>query len=91
MKNLSSTALALVVVVLATPAFAQVHGAGPHLFPNPSLSLATPTTSPIAAQVRDDYATELMGQQRALLQQNPSGVTRDELDIGSTLNGFTPR
>jgi hypothetical protein len=91
MKTLSYSALALIVATLSSPAPAQVHGAEPHFFPNPSISLAAPPTSPLAAQIEDDYATQLEGEQRDLLRQNPSGLTRRELAIGNALNGFTPR
>jgi hypothetical protein len=56
---------------------------------NPSLSLSAPTTSPLQAQMREDYATGLMGAQRDLLQQNPSGLGRQEQAIGRELNGYT--
>jgi len=55
---------------------------------NPSLSLTAPATGPIQEQMQDDYATDLMGAQRQLLQQNPSGTTREELSIGRQLNGY---
>ena len=40
--------------------------------------------------MRRDYATQLQQNQRALLQQNPSGLTRQELAVGHALNGFAP-
>lgn len=55
---------------------------------NPSLSLSATATSPLQAQMQDDYATSLIGAQRQLLQQNPSGATRSEVSIGNQLNGF---
>ncbi len=58
---------------------------------NPSLSLSAPTNSPLQEQMREDYATGLMGAQRQLLQQNPSGLGRQEQEIGRELNGYTPR
>jgi hypothetical protein len=58
---------------------------------NPSLSLSAPATSPLQQQMQDNYATGLMGAQRELLQQNPSGLGRQELAIGHELNGFSPR
>jgi hypothetical protein len=58
---------------------------------NPSLSLSAPTNSPFQAQMREDYATGLQGAQRQLLQQNPSGLSRQQLEIGRELNGYTPR
>jgi hypothetical protein len=39
--------------------------------------------------MQDNYATQLRGAQRDLLQQNPSGMTRGEVAIGHELNGFT--
>jgi hypothetical protein len=41
--------------------------------------------------MREDYATGLEGAQRELLQQNPSGVGRQELEIGRELNSYTPK
>jgi hypothetical protein len=41
--------------------------------------------------MREDYASSLMGAQRQLLQQNPSGLGRQELEIGHELNGYTPK
>jgi hypothetical protein len=41
--------------------------------------------------MQNDYATQLRQAQQELLQQNPSGVTRPELGINNTLNGFTPQ
>jgi hypothetical protein len=61
-----------------------------HTF-NPSLSLSAPTNSPVQEQVREGYASSLMGAQRELLQQNPSGLGRQELEIGHELNGYTPK
>jgi hypothetical protein len=94
MKNLSFSALALLSAALAvTPAVAQMRDGVPHVFThslNPSVSLSAPGTSPLQQQMQDDYATQLMQSQRALLQQNPSGITHQELTIGHELNGFTP-
>jgi hypothetical protein len=56
---------------------------------NPSLSLTAPATAPIQEQMQDDYATGLMSAQRQLLEQNPSGTTREELSIGRQLDGYT--
>jgi hypothetical protein len=55
------------------------------------MSLSAPTNNPLQEQMRQDYATQLMGTQRELLQQNPSGLGRQEQAIGSELNGYTPR
>jgi hypothetical protein len=61
-----------------------------HAF-NPSHSLSAPTNNPFQAQLREDYATTLQGAQRQLLQQNPSGLGRQQLEIGRELNGYTPQ
>lgn len=55
---------------------------------NPSLSLSAPTSSPLQAQMREDYATGLRAEQRDLMQQAPSGTTRQELAVGHELNGY---
>jgi hypothetical protein len=55
---------------------------------NPSMSLSASTNSPLQAQMRENYATGLRGAQRDLLQQNPSGLTPDQLAIGHELNGY---
>jgi len=58
---------------------------------NPSLSLSAPTNNPLQEQMREDYAAQLQGAERELLQQNPSGLGRQEQAIGRELNGYTPR
>ena len=93
MKNLSFPALALLAAALvATPVAAQQHGGmarpGLHTL-NPNMSLSTPGTSPLQQQMQQDYASQLMQTQRALLRQNPSGTSRQELAIGNALNGYT--
>jgi len=96
MKTLTVLALAtaLSAALAGAPVAAQERAVAPtpqvHAF-NPSLSLSAPTNSPLQAQMRDDYATSLMAGQRQLLQQNPSGLGRQELEIGRELNGYTPR
>jgi len=86
--------LAIAACLAATPVAAQHSGTAPPLqlhAINPSLSLSPPANNPVQEQMREDYATQLMGAQRELLQQNPSGLGRQELAIGRELNGYTPR
>jgi hypothetical protein len=87
--------LAILACLAATPVGAQQRGTAQHLQPhavNPSLSLSAPTNNnPLQEQMREDYASQLMGAQRELLQQNPSGLGRQEQAIGRELNGYTPR
>ena len=87
MKNaLFPALLAIVAAVAATPALAQRS----HAF-NPNISLSAPATSPLQQQKQADYASQLQALQRALLQQNPSGVTPPELSINRALNSYTPQ
>ena len=96
MKLLSLTAssVAILACLADTPVAAQQRGFEPgtqlHAV-NPSMSLTAPTNGPLQDQLRQDYATGLMGAQRDLLQQNPSGLGRQEETIGQELNGYTPR
>ena len=86
--------LAVLACLAATPVMAQQREVGPISGPralNPSMSLSAPTNNPLQEQMRQDYATQLMGTQRELLQQNPSGLGRQEQEIGRELNGYTPR
>lgn len=98
MKSLLLPAsLVIVAAFAATPVAAQqrlntVPTPVPHMITPPgSISLSTPATSPLQQQMQDDYATQLRAAQQQLLQQNPSGITRPELGISRTLNGFTPQ
>jgi hypothetical protein len=92
MKTLSLLALATAVsAALANAPVEAQERTGPELHAvNPSLSLSAPANNPVQEQMRADYATQLMGAQRELLQQNPSGLGRQELEIGGELNGYTP-
>jgi hypothetical protein len=80
------------VCLAGTPLAAQERGTAPPMqlhAVNPSMSLSAPTNNPLQEQMRQDYATGLMGAQRELLQQNPSGLGRQEQAIGRELNGYT--
>jgi len=91
---LAISACAVSACLAATPVAAQERGTAPppqlHAV-NPSQSLSAPTHNPLQEQMREDYATQLRGAQRELLQQNPSGLGRQERAIGRELNGYTPR
>ncbi len=85
------SAVAISLSLATVPLAAQQRGMEPlpqlHAV-NPSLSLSAPTSSPLQQQMREDYHTSLMGAQRELLQQNPSGLGRQEQAIGRELNGY---
>jgi hypothetical protein len=67
------------LVVAALPAAAQ-----PAL--NPNMSLSSPATAPVQQQMRENYRSLLQQEQRELLQQNPSGISRDQIEIQHQLN-----
>jgi hypothetical protein len=96
MKTLTVLTLATAVwaALAGAPVAAQERSVVPtpqvHAF-DPNLSLSAPTISPLQEQMREDYATSLSAGQRQLMQQNPSGLGRQELEIGRELNGYTPR
>jgi hypothetical protein len=92
MRILAFAALSLIYLPLTgATAHAQQRGTTQAHALNPSLSLSAPVSNPLQAQIRQNYATDLMSQQREMLQQNPSGLTRQELAVGHELNNFTPR
>jgi hypothetical protein len=94
MKTLIVPAFAVVVVLLSGgPLAAQQRATPPaqlHAI-NRNLSLSAPATTPLQQQIQDNYATNLRAAQSERLQQNPSGLTRQELAIGHALNGFSPQ
>ena len=81
----AASVMAISLSLATAPVAAQQRGMEPppqlHAV-NPSLSLSGPTSSP------QDYHTNLMGAQRELLQQNPSGLGRQEQTIGRELNSY---
>jgi hypothetical protein len=86
------SALVILVCFTVLPAAAQQSGTQPGMqlhAVNPSMSLSAPANNPLQEQMRQDYATGLMGAQRELLQQDPSGLGRQEQGIGRELNGYT--
>ena len=88
---LALSAVAISLPLATVPVAAQQREVEPHLqlhAVNPSLSLSAPTNSPLQQQMREDYATGLRGAQRDLLQQNPSGLGRQEQAIGRELNSY---
>jgi hypothetical protein len=48
---------------------------------NPSQSLSAPASNPLQSQMQSNYATNLRAAQRDLLQQNPSGLSRQEMAL----------
>lgn len=87
----AASVMAISLSLATAPVAAQQRGMEPppqlHAV-NPSLSLSAPTSSLLQQQMREDYHTNLMGAQRELLQQNPSGLGRQEQTIGRELNSY---
>src|ERR1051325_10220126 len=89
MKWLSfASAVTVLPTIGSTLADAQVRSVTGRSSLNPSMSLSSPTSNPLQAQMRENYATQLRQDQSQLLQQNPSGMTRQEIAIGQELNGY---
>ena len=89
--SIAASMVAVLTCLASTPVTAQERGAEPPIqlhAVNPSMSLSAPTNSPLQEQMREDYATSLRGAQSELLQQNPSGLGRQEQAIGRELNGY---
>lgn len=93
-SSLSIPTVAILACLATASADARELGPEPSLhLPaiNPSMSLAAPADNPLQEQMREDYATTLMNDQRELMQQNPSGATREERAIENQLNGYVPQ
>jgi hypothetical protein len=80
--------LAVMLAAAAGSAWSQVPPAAPYYAMDPT-SLPTPrAASPVQQQMLESYRTQLLQAQRDSLQQNPSGLGRDQLQIGNQLNAF---
>ena len=93
-SSLSMPAVAILACLATAPVDARELGPEPSLHlpaVNPSMSLDAPAANPLQEQMREDYATTLINDQRELMQLNPSGATREERAIGNQLNGYTPQ
>ena len=71
----------------AIPAFAQspIVPASPSYATTPGNSSALP---PLQQQILESYRSQLQQTQRELLLQNPSGLSRKEIEVGRQLNTF---
>ena len=83
--------LTIILLAAASPLAAQPWAApadGFHPAPNPNMSLAPRGNTPIEQQMQQNYRTDLLQQQRDMLQQDPSGTGREQLNIGNQLNQY---
>lgn len=84
-------ALWLLVAVLAAGLPGQVWAqvpAPPYYAMDPPAPLSPRAASPVQQQMLENYRTQLLQSQRDSLQQNPSGLGRDQLQLGNQLNNF---
>src|SRR5689334_18484257 len=86
--------LVLGIAVLASgldgAAFAQVGPAPPYYAMDPTSPVTPRAASPGDQQILENYRSQLLQSQRESLQQNPSGVGRDQLQLNRQINGLGP-
>ena len=80
--------LAIALAAASGAASGQVSPAAPYYAMDPTSPLTPRAANPVQQQVLENYRTQLLQAQRDSLQQNPSGLGRDQLQIGGQLNGF---
>jgi hypothetical protein len=83
------------LVVMATAAPLTVLAQGllpnpPYYAINPNQPFAPSPQSPVQQQVLENYRTQLLQTQREMLQQNPPGLSRDQIEVNRQVNAFTP-
>ena len=79
-----------IAAATALPAAAQPYRTAPraaHAL-NPTLSGMPPAATPLEAQIRQNYRTQLLEAQRELAQGNPSGLGRAQIAIGREIDNF---
>jgi hypothetical protein len=80
--------LAIALTTVSGAASGQVPPAPPYYAMDPTSPLAPRAASPVQQQMLENYRTQLLQSQRDSLQQNPSGLGRDQLQLGNQLNNF---
>src|SRR5436309_5619525 len=78
---------------MAAPAIVLAQGLvpnRPYYATNPNQPLAPSPQNPAQQQVLENYRTQLLQTQREMLQQNPSGLSRDQVEVGRQLNTYYP-
>jgi hypothetical protein len=83
-----AAALAIAFVATSEAAWGQFPPATPYYALDPTSPLSPRAASPVQQQLLENYRTQLLQAQRDSLQQNPSGLDRDQLQIGNQLNSF---
>lgn len=80
--------LAIALAATSSAASGQVTPAPPYYAMDPTSLLTPRAASPVQQQMLENYRTQLLQSQRDSLQQNPSGLGRDQLQLGNQLNTF---
>jgi hypothetical protein len=78
----------LVFCIMALLAAAPVtaHAQFVSVPPPPGYAMNPPADSPLQQQILRNYRSDLLQTQRDLALQNPSGLSRDQLDVARQLN-----
>lgn len=74
----------------ALPASAAQFGTTARYGVSPSQPFSSPADSPAQQQLQQDYRTNLLAAQRDLLQANPSGLGRQQIEIQHQLDTMPP-
>jgi hypothetical protein len=91
MFRIARLAIGLVTVTLLTEA-ALATASAQGIVPAPPNYAATPVTagqSPVQQQIQENYRLQLLQTQREMLQQNPSGLGRDQIEVNRQLNTYS--
>jgi hypothetical protein len=89
MRRGGQLVIALWAAMLPGVAAAQaVSPAVPYYAMDPRMPLTPHADSPVQQQILENYRSQLLQAQRAMLLQNPGGAGREQLDINRQLNGF---
>jgi hypothetical protein len=79
------TATLLMAAALATASAQGIVPAPPYYATSP----ATGGQSPVQQQIQENYRFQLLQTQREMLQQNPSGLGRDQIEVNRQLNTYS--
>ena len=83
-----ASVLAIALAAASGAAWGQVPPATPYYAMDPTSPLSPRAASPVQQQMLENYRGQLLQAQRDSLQQNPSGLGRDQLQLGNQLNSF---
>ncbi len=85
----------LVIAILSAAAAPLAAGERPRIVPlraffavNRNLALQPRAATPVEQQIQLNYRAQLLAAQRELLQANPSGLSRAQIEIGHQLDMY---